>query len=115
MIVGPGTCGDQKIVMIVGPGTYPYTTTRRTHEIGVRVAVGAGRAEIVRLVLAQGMRPVLAGAALGLAGAYAASRALRGLLFGVSPLDLPSLAGAAAIVLLVGAAALDPIAALRWE
>jgi putative ABC transport system permease protein len=106
-------------------GVISYTTGRRTHEIGVRIAVGAGRGEVLRLVLVQGMRPVLAGAALGLAGAFAASRALRGLLFEVSPLDLPSFGGAVAVVLLVGvlacaiparrAASLDPVAALRWE
>jgi ABC-type antimicrobial peptide transport system permease subunit len=106
-------------------GVVSYTAGRRTHEIGVRIAVGAGRAEIVRLVLAQGMRPVLVGAALGLAGALAANRALRGLLFEISALDPPSLAGAVAVVLLVAAAAcaiparraasLDPVAALRWE
>lgn len=115
-------------VLLAAAGVFSvvaYSTARRTHEIGVRIAVGAGRDEVLRLVLVQGMRPVLAGAALGLAGALAAGRALRGLLFEAAALDLPSLAAAVAVVLLVGAAAcalparraarLDPMQALRYE
>jgi len=106
-------------------GVVSYAAARRTHEIGVRMAVGAGRDEILRLVLAQGMRPVLSGVVIGLLGAVAAGSAIRGLLFEVSPLDLPALAGAAALVLACAALAcalparraarLDPVAALRWE
>jgi putative ABC transport system permease protein len=106
-------------------GVVSYAASRRTREIGVRLALGAQRSEVLRLVFLDGMRPVAAGLALGVAGAVLAGRAVRTLLFGVSPLDLPALAGAVALVLACAAlacalparraAALDPVAALRYE
>jgi putative ABC transport system permease protein len=106
-------------------GVVSYVVGRRTREIGIRVAVGAGRGEIVWLVLGQGMRPVAVGLGIGLAATLLVGRAARALLFGISSLDVPSLAGAAAAALVVGALAcalpaaraarLDPVTALRWE
>jgi ABC-type antimicrobial peptide transport system permease subunit len=96
---------------------------QRYPEIGVRVALGATARDVRRLVLGEGLRLALLGTAIGLAGAVAASRTLRSLLFGVQPLDPLSLLGAAA--LLVGAALLacvlparratrlDPLVVLR--
>jgi len=92
-------------------------------ELGLRVALGATPSDVGRLVLGEGLRLAGFGAAIGLAGAVAATRVLRGLLFDVAPLDPVSIVGAA--LLLVGAAALasylparqatraDPLAVLR--
>ena len=102
-----------------------YAVTRRTHELGVRAALGATRGEIVRLVLRQGMTPALVGMAFGLAAAIGLSRLMSHLLFGVSAADPVTLTG---VTLLLGvvallacylparrATAIDPISALRAE
>jgi len=96
---------------------------QRYAELGVRMALGATAADVRRLVLGEGLRLAVAGAAIGIAGAVAAGRILRSLLFGITPLDPPSLV--AAVALLVAAAALacylparratrlDPLVVLR--
>ena len=106
-------------------GVQAYTVARRTSEIGVRVAMGARSSQLVRLIISQGMRPAWLGIALGLAGAFALSRLMTGLLFGVTASDPLAYLGAA--LLLAGAAALscyvpalramrvDPVTALREE
>ena len=71
-------------------GTYglmAYSVTQRTHEIGIRMALGAGSSDILRLVVGQGIALVMAGVVVGLAGAALLSRELKGLLFGVEPVD----------------------------
>ncbi|RPJ77266.1 MAG: FtsX-like permease family protein, partial [Acidobacteria bacterium] len=73
-----------------------YATAQRRHEFGIRMAVGAGTREIARLVLADGMRPVVLGIALGSAGAYGLSRVMQALLFGVRPFEPVIVAAAAA-------------------
>jgi putative ABC transport system permease protein len=95
-------------MLLAGLGVYgvvAFGVGQRTREIGVRVALGARPADVARFAVRLGTVPVAAGAAAGLAGALAASRALEGLLFGVRPADVPTLAGVAALVLLLGAAA----------
>jgi predicted permease len=104
-------------------GTLAYLTSRRTQEFGVRLALGASPGGILRLVLREGCLLTGLGAALGLAGAAAVTRALRGLLYGVTPLDgltiasVVVLVAAVAIVAVGGpawrAARVDPAAALR--
>ncbi len=106
-------------------GVVSYVVQQRTHEIGVRVALGASRAEVVTLLLGQGMRPVLAGVAFGLLGAWGASRALGALLFGITPGDTASYAVAAGGLTLAALAAtliparralgVDPAIALRGD
>ena len=68
-------------------GTVAYTVSRRVREIGIRVALGAAHEDVLRLIVRQGMRPVIVGIAIGLAGAAAASTVLANMLFGLSPHD----------------------------
>jgi hypothetical protein len=106
-------------------GVVAYAAGRRAREVGVRLALGATPAHAVRLVVRQGMRPVALGLAVGAAAAAVAWQAAAGLLFGVSPLDPVSLAGAAALLAGVGALAcyaparrvarVDPALTLRGE
>jgi putative ABC transport system permease protein len=93
-------------------GVLAYHVAQRTGEIGLRVALGASRADIARLVAGQGLRLVLAGLLLGLIAAAAGSRLLARFLFGVSPLD-PLSFGAAAAVLTVVALLASRLAARR--
>jgi ABC-type antimicrobial peptide transport system permease subunit len=98
---------------------------QRRREIGVRVALGAGRGNILRLVVGHGLRPVLTGLLLGLTGAVAMSRLISSLLFETSPTDPATLAGASGVLVLVSlvaaylpakrALAVDPVSALRAE
>jgi putative ABC transport system permease protein len=106
-------------------GVLAYTVTQRTQEIGIRLALGAQRRDIMRLVLRQGVRLVALGLALGLVGASAATRALRSLLFGVGPTDLLSFTAITLLVAAVGllacylparrATKVDPLVALRRQ
>ncbi|HLV94514.1 MAG TPA: ABC transporter permease [Candidatus Acidoferrales bacterium] len=106
-------------------GLVAYSVVRRTHEIGVRAALGARPAQILQLVVRQGLLPTLAGIAVGLGVAAGAARYLRAMLFEVRPVDLPTLI---AIAILLGAVAslasyiparratrVDPMVALRHE
>ena len=106
-------------------GITAYSVAQRARELGIRVALGASRGGVLRLVLRDGTRLALVGAAVGLAGAAAVTRLLAGLLYGVPPIDPIAFGGAAA--LLVSAAVLaswvparrasrvDPMIALRGD
>jgi predicted permease len=106
-------------------GVLSYMVAQRTRELGVRMALGAAPADIFALVLRRGMTVALAGIAAGLLLSLAAAQSLRGLLFGVTPTDPWTLAGAAALMLAVSAAAsavparratcTDPMRSLRQE
>jgi predicted permease len=106
-------------------GVTAYSVTRRTREFGIRLALGAQHADIVGMVLRQGMRLAVIGAAIGLALSAAASHVLVGVLFGVSPMDPLIFGGATALFVAIGVAAcygparratkVDPVIALRYE
>ena len=106
-------------------GSLSYAVSRRTRELGIRMAVGAAARDVRMLVLRQGLWLAAAGTALGLAGALAVTRLIRGFLFGVSPTDPATLVAVAVLLLGVAAAAsyvpaaratrVDPMEALRTE
>ncbi|MGQ0643352.1 MAG: FtsX-like permease family protein [Gemmatimonadaceae bacterium] len=73
-------------------GIVAFLVTRRTQEIGIRMALGARSAEVLRLVLAEGLRPVLLGITGGVLGAMLVARAMRALLYGLAPIDVASFA-----------------------
>jgi putative ABC transport system permease protein len=106
-------------------GMVEYSVRERTHELGIRVALGASYGSVVRLVLQKGTLPAAVGVLLGLPVALAASGVLRALLYGISPRDLTVFLGVPVVLLLVAlgasflparrAARVDPIVALRCE
>lgn len=106
-------------------GVISYSAAQRTHEIGVRMALGAERRDVLRMILRQGLALILAGVALGLACAWASTHVLASLLFQVQPGDALSFTGAAVLLIAAGLAAcyiparratkIDPMRALRYE
>ncbi len=114
------------VLAVVGMyGVMSYAVTERTHEIGVRLAMGAQRGDVLRLVVGQGMRLAVVGLVLGAIGALFATRAMASLLFGVKPNDpvtYGSIAGLLVVAALAAcylparrATAVDPLVALRYE
>jgi putative ABC transport system permease protein len=106
-------------------GVMSYSVAQRAHEIGIRVALGAQRDQVLRLVVGQGLLLALIGTAAGLAGAFVLTRYLRSLLFNVSPTDPWTFIAVPVVLCAVAlgasyfparrAARLDPIVALRYE
>jgi len=119
--------GGAALLIAVGGlyGLLAWVVTQRTREMGVRVALGAGRASLLWLVLRQAGWMLLAGVAVGTGLAFGAGRLLRGYLFGVSTHDAWTMAGAALLLFASGmlaaylparrAAGVDPMVALRTE
>jgi putative ABC transport system permease protein len=106
-------------------GLTAYSVSRRTHEIGLRVALGASHTQILRLVVVRGLTTALIGAAVGVGAAFQLTRALSGMLYGVTATDPLVFAGVPLLLVAVSAAAsyiparramrIDPLVALRYE
>ncbi len=102
-----------------------YTVSRQTHEIGIRMALGANRRDVLGLVLRMGLRLIAFGLGAGLLASLAVTRVLASQLWGVSPRDPATLIAVAAVVTLAGLAAcsfpaqratkVDPVVALRYQ
>ncbi len=106
-------------------GVVAFMAVQRTQEIGIRMALGATRADVLRLILSEGFRLIVIGGAIGLAAALTLSRVLESVLFGVSPHDPASFAAVSVLLAVVALVAIliparaamktDPVTALRWE
>jgi putative ABC transport system permease protein len=106
-------------------GVTAHTVAQRRHELGVRMALGADRGRVLRMVVSQELRVCAVGIAVGLVGALAATGLLRNLLFGIAPRDPATIGGVTALLIAVTALAcylparratrVDPVAALKCE
>jgi putative ABC transport system permease protein len=126
MLLLSGLAALALLLAIVGVyGVLSHSIRERTQEIGLRIALGAGRTDVLRLILRQGVTLVAIGIGIGSVVAIGLTRFLSALLFGVEPIDLPTFGLSAAVLLAVGALAsyfpalrathIEPIEALRYE
>jgi macrolide transport system ATP-binding/permease protein len=106
-------------------GMVSYSVAQRTREIGIRMALGAKRIQVLQLVMREGFRPILSGIAMGVLASAGVSRALMATLFGLSPLDMVSFLGMSLVLIVIAllatwlparrATEVDPMVALRYE
>jgi putative ABC transport system permease protein len=106
-------------------GVISYSVAQRSHEFGIRMALGAAKGDILSLIVAQGFKQALAGIVVGMAGAFALRRVLGSLLFGITPADPTTFSAVALLLVAVAllacyiparrATKVDPMVALRYE
>jgi putative ABC transport system permease protein len=102
-----------------------YTVDQRAHEIGIRIALGADRGDVLRMVIVQGLKLAISGVVVGVLSSLALGRILSGFLYGVSPTDPMTILGVAVLLIFVAllasylparrATRVDPMVALRYE
>jgi ABC-type antimicrobial peptide transport system permease subunit len=115
-------------LLLVSAGVYgvvSFFVAQSTHEIGIRLALGAARGRVLGLTMLRGMRLAAVGAAVGVGGIFATTAVIRSLLFGASPIDIPTMIGGVVALGFVGlvaslvpalrAARVSPVTALRSE
>jgi len=121
-----GFAGVALLLTAVGIyGVMAFGVAQRTHEIGLRIALGAGKGQVLGLILREGLLLALAGLGFGLLGAYFLGRAMQSTLYGVSAIDFSAFSAVAAVLLVSALAAcyvparraakIDPMVALRYE
>jgi ABC-type antimicrobial peptide transport system permease subunit len=106
-------------------GVMAYSVSRRTHEFGIRIALGAGPKDVLGLVLGQGLLTTAVGVVVGMGGSFVLTRTMQSLLFGVTPTDPVTFAGVALLLTFVAmlasyiparrATKVDPMVALRYQ
>jgi putative ABC transport system permease protein len=125
MMIGAAAAAALLLGAIGIYGVISYMVSLRTREIGVRMALGAQRSDVVSLVVSQGLKLVLLGSAVGLVAALAVTRLVSSLLYGVTPTDPVTFVGVSLLLGFVAVLAswlparratkVDPMEALRWE
>jgi putative ABC transport system permease protein len=126
MLILTGFAGTALLLSMLGLyGVVSYSVAQRTNEIGIRMALGAKASDVLKLIIGNGMALALIGVAAGLAGAFALTRLMTGVLFGVRPTDTMTFVTFSAGLLVVGfiacyiparrATKVDPLVALRYE
>ncbi len=106
-------------------GVISYSVSRRDREIGIRMALGAGRPHVLAMIVRQGLTPVVVGLSLGLTGGFVASRLMAGILYGIGPNDpvtfigvpavLATVAVLASLVPAIRATRVDPLDVIRAD
>jgi putative ABC transport system permease protein len=118
-------CTGLAMALIGLYGVVAFMAQQRTREIGIRIAVGADRGDVLRLILREGLRLIVVGGVIGLCVSLVLSRVLESVLFGVGPRDPVTFVGVPVVLALVALVAVliparaamktDPVTALRWE